>query len=111
MPARITFDITKTHLEEIIKNKDLNSDKNPNLDIKINVPIIITLESLEEFEALAKFIRENKKLEYLKINLPGSFNFLELFTEELIREQVPNLKITIQEKIDNITTTTFNEFS
>ena len=106
MPANFIFDIDKQIFTEILKKKDEKKD----LKLKLTIPVEISLTDNIELESLINFLENNQKLEYLKINLPGSFNFNELLTEELIKEQVPNLKITIQEKIDNVATTTFNEF-
>ena len=111
MPGNIILDISKDHFDEIIKKRDSKSDQPNNLTLKLIIPVELVFSSLEELQILSKFIVEDKKLEYLKINLPGSFNFNELLSDELIKEQPPNLKITIQEKIDSIaTTTSFNEF-
>ena len=106
MPANFIFDIDKENFIEILKKKAEKTD----LKLKLTIPVEISLNDNFELESLINFLEKNQKLEYLKINLPGSFNFNELLTEELIKEQVPNLKITIQEKIDNIATTNFNEF-
>ena len=111
MPENIILDIDKDNFDEIIKKNNSKNDQPNNLTLKLTIPVEIVFSSLEELEILSKFIVEDKKLEYLKINLPGSFNFEELFSDELIKEQPPNLKITIQEKIDSVSTTTsFNEF-
>ena len=106
MPANFIFDIDKENFTEILKKKDEKKD----LRLKLTIPVEISLNDNFELESLINFLENNQKLEYLKINLPGSFTFNELLTEELIKEQVPNLKITIQEKIDNVATTNFNEF-
>ena len=106
MPANFIFDIDKENFTEILKKKDEKTD----LRLKLTIPVEISLNDNFELESLINFLENNQKLEYLKINLPGSFTFNELLTEELIKEQVPNLKITIQEKIDNVATTNFNEF-
>lgn len=107
MPEKIIFDIPKEKLNEILSSQEGNK-----ITLKVNVQIEVTFSSESELKSLKRFIQENKKLEYLKINLPGSFNFEDVLTDELIKEQVPNLKITIQEKFDNVaTTTSFNEFS
>lgn len=106
MPSHFVFEIEKKHFELILKREESDTD----LKISLNVPMEIELNDKNELEKLKNFLDTNEKLEYLKINLPGSFNFTELLTEELIKEQVPNLKITIKEKIDTVATTTFNEF-
>lgn len=106
MPSNFIFEIKKSNFDEIIKNNESNND----LKFTLTIPVEINLNDREEFEKLKKFFEANKKLEYLKINLPGSFNFSNVLTEELIKEQVPNLKITIQEKFDSEITTNFNEF-
>ena len=106
MPANFIFDIDKENFIEILKKKAEKTD----LKLKLTIPVEISLNDNFELESLINFLENNQKLEYLKINLPGSFTFNELLTEELIKEQVPNLKITIQEKIDNVATTNFNEF-
>lgn len=106
MPTNFILDLQKDQFESITKNKDKNSEKN----LKLTLPVEIALDE-EELEILIHFIQENTQLEFVKINLPGSFNFKELLTDELSNEKVPNLKITIQEKLDSVTTTSFNEFS
>ncbi len=106
MPSNFIFEIKKENFDEIIKKKDPNND----LKFSLTIPVEINLSDKDEFEKLKTFLESNKKLEYLKINLPGSFSFSNVLTEELINEQVPNLKITIQEKIDSEVTTNFNEF-
>ena len=105
MPVNFIFDIQKDQFDKIIKNKESNS----NLKLELNIPVEITLDK-DELEILIHFLKSNEQLEYLKINLPGAFNFKDLLTEELSKEKVPNLKITIQEKIDQIATTNINEF-
>lgn len=106
MPANFILNIQKDQFETITSNKEKNSEK----ILKLTLPVEITLDE-EELKILMKFLKENSQLEYVKINLPGSFNFKELLTDELSNEKVPNLKITIQEKLDSVTTTSFNEFS
>ena len=107
MPKNILFDIAKEIFDQILTQQESNESK-----IKLTVSIDIIFSSKEELDSLKKFIQKNKKLEYLKLNLPGSFNFEEVLTEELIKEQVPNIKITIKETTSEQTTTTsFNEFS
>ena len=107
MPKNILFDIAKENFDQILTQQESNESK-----IKLTVSIDIIFSSKEELDSLKKFIQKNKKLEYLKLNLPGSFNFEEVLTEELIKEQVPNIKITIKETTSEQTTTTsFNEFS
>lgn len=112
MPSNIIFNIDKDTFTQLLAKQESNENNaSENNSITLNLTIEMQFLSESELESLKTFVKENKKLEYLKINLPGSFSFEELLTEELIKEQVPNLKITIQEKIDNVTTTTFNEFS
>ena len=105
MPINFIFDIQKKQFDNILKKKDSNSDKK----LELKLPVEISLEN-EELEILKNFLKTNEQLEYLKINLPGSFNFKDLLTDELSKEKVPNLKITIQEKFDQIATTNINEF-
>ena len=106
MPSNIIFDIPKEKLIELLAKQ-----KSKSTSLKMNLDIEILFSSESEIESLSKFMEENKQLEYVKINLPGSFNFEDLLTEELSKERVPNLKITIKENIEKFTTTTgFNEF-
>lgn len=104
MPINIILEIDKSHFKKQISTENQNT-----LSIKLEIPVEIHFEE-KELETLMNFIENNKKFEYLKINLPGSFSFNELITDELIKEEVPNLKITISEKINNTISTSFNEF-
>ncbi len=106
MPTNFIFDILKEHFEEITKKKENTSD----MKLKLTIPVEISLEK-DELDILIEFIKSNDQLDYLKINLPGSFNFKDLLTEELSKEKVPNLKITIKEKLESIASTSYNEFS
>lgn len=106
MPSNFVFEIEKKNFELILKKQVSDSD----LKISLTIPMEIELNDKDELDRLKTFLTSNLKLEYLKINLPGSFSFTELLTDTLINEQVPNLKITIQEKMDSVATTTFNEF-
>lgn len=107
MPTNIIFDIPKEKLTELLAKQEPESTS-----LKMNLEIEILFSSESEIKVIKKFMEDNKQLEYVKINLPGSFNFEDLLTEELSKEQVPNLKITIKENIERVTTTTsFNEFN
>ena len=106
MPSKFVFEIEKKNFELKLKKQVSDSD----LKISLTIPMEIELNDKDELDRLKTFLTSNLKLEYLKINLPGSLSFTELLTDTLINEQVPNLKITIQEKMDSVATTTFNEF-
>ena len=77
MPANIIFDIPKEKLMKLLAKQE---PKNTSLKMNLDIEILFSSES--EIKSLSKFIKDNKQLEYVKINLPGSFNFEDLLTDE-----------------------------
>lgn len=97
MPKKITIELDKSSILQIIENSIKEEKDSENLiQVEIKIPVQLTFEK-GEVRALKDYVDQNLNFDSLKIKFPGYLNLMDFLTDELIKEQIPKLQITINE--------------
>ena len=96
MPKFIIIDLIKEILtaESIIDSK--LKDENL-INLKITLPVEIQFEK-DELNAIKEYINLNTEFQSIKLKIPGYVNLSTVLTEDILKENISHLKISINEK-------------
>ncbi len=93
MPKKIIFEFTKSEFTKLCQSNENY------LEIISNAGSLIRLElEKEELEVIQKLLTENESFEAIRIELPGTISFTDVFTDDVISKGYPKLKISIREQ-------------
>ena len=98
MPKQIIITLDKS-----VKDSESLGDRNiKGATVSLTLPIQIEFE-IDEYDILHSYIKNNKNFNSIKLKIPGGINLRSVLTEDIIKDNIPNLLITIKEKEEKFT--------